>query len=320
MRVGSQRENGSSIIWANQLVVSDPDHERYGQHLSVDEVNELVKPSEDTLDLVHEWLLDNGIESFHLGYSPAKDWISVALPVSKVEQLLDTEYSTFEHEDGAQIVRTPSWSLPKHLHEHIETIQPTNSFFKAAPRRSNLRISSDWKGPSHNWGKTIPASYNPKNPTVAEVCNVSLVTPLCLRTLYGTYDYTPKAAGANRVGLCDYDQESNNRSDVHLFLEEYRPDAAAAAYEFDVVVIAGGNNQQTQENYTELEDGKDLEGNLDAETIIGITYPTPLIAFTTGGEPPYYPDDTSPTDTNEPYLTWVQFALTYPDIPQVIST
>lgn len=55
--------------------VSDPDHIRYGQHLSFDEVNDLVKPADKTLDSVHEWLSDNGV-SVH-EYSPAKD-VSIA--------------------------------------------------------------------------------------------------------------------------------------------------------------------------------------------------------------------------------------------------
>ncbi|KAA6407668.1 MAG: tripeptidyl peptidase [Lasallia pustulata] len=39
--------------------VSDPPHHRYGQHLTSAEVDELVKPSDDALELVHDWLLDN---------------------------------------------------------------------------------------------------------------------------------------------------------------------------------------------------------------------------------------------------------------------
>jgi tripeptidyl-peptidase I len=133
-------------------------------------------------------------------------------------------------------------------------------------------------------------------------------------------DYTPQSAGKNKVDLNDFLAESNNRSDVKLFLDQYRPEASAAAYEFKVEVIANGNNEQGQENATELANGKDLEGNLDAETILGIAWPTPLTAFTTGGELPFIVDLNTPTDTNEPYLTWQQYVLAQSDLPQVIST
>jgi tripeptidyl-peptidase-1 len=279
------------------------------------EVIELVKPTDDALDLVHDWLFEHGIEASDLSYSPAKDWIKVSLPVSEAESLLDTEYSIFEHEQGGQIVRTPEWSLPKHLHEHIDVIQPTTSFFRPIPMRSTVKTDLN----QGNWKPPKPIIY-PINATLSEVCNETAVSPLCLRTLYGTVDYKVQAAGKNRVGLNDFLGESNNRSDVHLFLEQYRPEAAAAAYQFEVVVIANGTNDQSQENSTLLEEGVQLEGNLDAETILGISWPTPLTAFTTGGLPPFIPDDNTPTDTNEPYLTWVNYVLSQPNPPQVIST
>ena len=306
---------GIDCLDTDTLAVSDPANVRYGQHLTEHEVNELVKPSEDALDLVHDWLYDHGIETSSLSYSPAKDWIKVSLPVSEVESLLDTKYSVFEHEEGGYIVRTPEWSLPQHLHEHVDVVQPTNSFFRAKAQRSTLKTNKNQSG----WKPSQPVTY-PSNATLSQVCNETAVTPLCLRTLYGTVDYKVQAAGKNQVGLNDFLGESNNRSDVKLFLESYRPEAVAAAYQFKVEVIANGTNNQNQLNETELEAGTELEGNLDAETILGISWPTPLTAFTTGGSPPFKPDDETPTDTNEPYLTWVQYVLSHPNPPQVIST
>lgn len=106
--------------------VSDPDHHRYGQHLSADEVSALVAPSEDSLSAVHEWLEDNNIRLDQVEYTAAKDWVVVALPVSEIEELLDTEYHVYENDAGSQIVRTTHYSLPKSLHSHIDVIQPTN--------------------------------------------------------------------------------------------------------------------------------------------------------------------------------------------------
>jgi tripeptidyl-peptidase-1 len=117
--------------------VSDPDHPRYGQHLAVKEVHDLVAPSEEALDLVHEWLLVSGVSK--LSYSPAKDWINIYIDVESAERLLDTEYSVYEHEEGGQLVRTPQWSLPKHLHDLIDTIQPTNSFMRSTPQSTDCK-------------------------------------------------------------------------------------------------------------------------------------------------------------------------------------
>lgn len=292
--------------------VSDPSHARYGKHLTEHDVRKLVQPAEDTDKLVRDWLSDNGIAGY--SYSGAKDWITVSLPVERIESLLNAEYSVYRHDDGSEVVRTPEWSLPRHLHEHIDTVQPSNSFFRSAPKATSM------KGFQPKTGNFKPQFY--ENPTVAAVCNVSAVTPLCLRTLYGTINYEPQVPGKNKVGLTDYLGEANNRSDVSIFLQQFRPEAVSAAYQFKIDVINGGDNQQTPDTPTQLASGKDLEGNLDAETILGIDWPTPLIAYTTGGSPPFKADNNTPTDTNEPYLTWLSYVLATSDsdLAQTIST
>lgn len=272
--------------------MSDPDHPRYGQHLTNEEVNELVKPSANGERLVHEWLQSEGIDCARLEYSPARDWIRLSLPVAEVERILDTEYSVFEHKDGDRVVRAPAWSLPAPLHEHIDTIQPTNSFFRPEGRGRTLKTVVPMSDSARMSVQQFPDAHAfAPDASVDQVCNASAVTTTCLRTLYGTINYKPQVPGKSQIGLTDFLMEANNRSDVRIFLSKFRPDAVTAADTFQVVVINGGDNQQTPDTPAQLAAGKDLEGNLDAETIIGIDYPIPLTAFTTGGMPPFKPDN-----------------------------
>ncbi|KAF2101176.1 subtilisin-like protein [Rhizodiscina lignyota] len=300
--------------------VSDPTHERYGQHLTADEVNELVKPTDYTLNSVLEWLLGAGIGAEKLSYTPAKDWIKVALPVDEVERLLDTDYSVYMHqEEGHYLVRTPKWSLPLHLHEHIEAIQPTNAFMRPESQGRTLKPIA----PEHASTAAFKAHYgSPSYPDVSKVCNASLVTPTCLRTLYGTINYKPQAAGKNKIALNNFLGEVQARSDVGKFLAQFRPDAKGAEDKFKNVIIADAAPDLEFLNTTQITAQTGLEGSLDAETIIGITYPTPLIAYSTGGSPPFVPDLATTTDTNEPYLVWVQYVLGLKDseLPQTVST
>jgi tripeptidyl-peptidase I len=165
-------------------IVSSPDHPRYGQHLSAEEVNQLVKPEDETLDQVHEWLLNHGISANQIQYSPAKDWMKVTLPIKSVEYLLDTNYSIFKHEDGSHLVRTLEWSLPRHLHAHIDTIQPTNSFFRIQPEGSAVKLTTVNSDLSLSQIKSLSPSDS-SNPTISQACNATAVTSLCLRKLYG---------------------------------------------------------------------------------------------------------------------------------------
>jgi tripeptidyl-peptidase I len=267
---------------------------------------------------VHAWLAENGIPKARCGYSAAKDWVNVKLNVADAEKLFDTEFSVFQHEDGTQLIRTLEWSIPASLHSHVSTIQPTNSFLRARPNAVHVRPYHIDSAGHFPWKSSPP----PPTGNVSAVCNATQITPTCLRTLYGTIDYKPKVPGLNRVGLNDFLGEINNRSDTSIFLKTYRPDAASAAYTFKQISVAGGTLQQTPENETQLEAGTGLEGNLDIQTILGISYPTPATAYSTGGSPPFIPDAGEDTDTNEPYVSWLQYVQSQPDflIPQVIST
>ena len=52
----------------------------------------MIRPKDEALKLVHEWLSDNGIDK--INHSPSKDWIEFHIPTEAVEQLLDTKYQS----------------------------------------------------------------------------------------------------------------------------------------------------------------------------------------------------------------------------------
>jgi tripeptidyl-peptidase-1 len=128
LQIGLKQQN-EGVIESHLLEISDPKHSRYGQHMSSAEIHEIVAPADQTVDLVNAWLAEHGITN--AVHSPGKDWVSIVVTIEKAEQLLQTKYSIFEHSrDGTTLSRTPEWSLPLHLHEHIDVVQPTNSFFR----------------------------------------------------------------------------------------------------------------------------------------------------------------------------------------------
>ncbi|KAF1941236.1 tripeptidyl-peptidase 1 precursor [Clathrospora elynae] len=292
--------------------ISDPDHARYGQHMSADEVDELVAPTSETHDLVHEWLRESGINTDDLGYNSAKDWVIVHLPIEKVESLLDTEYHNYKHKDGSIVARTTKWSLPRHLHAHIDAIQPTTSFFRG------IAQDATWVSEAAE----VPASYQtPKNTSISAVCNVTSVTPLCFQTLYNTKWYETKASKENSIGFTNYLGEIPIRPDTQKFLQKYRPEAVSQAYAFKQISIDNGPTQDGPLTYNQSTvKGISREANLDVQAISGISWKTPITSFSTGGQPPFIPDISTPENTNEPYLIWVNWLLTQKSIPKIISS
>lgn len=89
LRIGLPQPN-FHVLEKHLYEVSDPNHERYGAHLSNEEVDELVAPHQESIDLVNEWLQSHGIGENDLVRSRAKDWVTVKVPVSVVEKMLDT--------------------------------------------------------------------------------------------------------------------------------------------------------------------------------------------------------------------------------------
>ncbi|KAK2463896.1 hypothetical protein APHAL10511_004068 [Amanita phalloides] len=283
--------------------VSDPDHSRYGQHLSKAEVEKLVAPHSGSVTAVNGWLAAYGLGEPEISRSPAGDWIKIAIPISVAEAMLDTEYHVYQHEtDGGYLVRTPSYSLPKHLHEHIDIVQPTTMFGRFKPYMSN----AIWLGE----GNTV-SQYQ----TVTEAGSVdpscdNTITIKCLQQIYNATGYTPSAKG-NSIGITGYDGQYANLNDLQKFYADQRPDARGSSFKF--VSVKGGTNPQNPSQ-------AGIEANLDVQFAFGLSHPIPGTFYSTPGAPPFKPDDITTTDTNEPYTDWLDFVLASHDVPHVVST
>lgn len=326
LQIGLKQRN-EGLVERHLIEVSDPSHERYGQHLTAAEIADIVRPHDDSISQVHSWLMEHGVDD--IDYSPAKDWISIVVPIEKAEELLKTSYTKFEHRDGDSVSRAPEWSLPAHLHEHIEVVQPTTSFFKprgeAVAKNSGPVLDNQEEGTQSWWEHTGKHQYGEHHGKGGDVsdpsfCNVSFTTLDCLRTLYGTIDYKAKAVDKNSIGINNYLNETSRRDDAAQFLKAFRPEAAGAANDFEFEIINNGANYQGPNVSQVRESGIDVEGNLDAQLVLGISYPTKMKAYNTGGMPPFKPSISTPSNTNEPYLEFLNYALAQDDLPYVISS
>lgn len=221
-----QQSNIDAVI-GHLYEVSDPAHPRYGQHLSKEEVDELVAPTTETATAVNEWLQSHGINSSHCHTSTAGDWLRITLPISKVESMFNNRYHIFRHEKtGENVLRALNWSLPSHLHEHIDVAAPTTSFARARPMKATSFLDSN-----------IPIIETPEFSGLAvppASCNTA-ITPSCLRTLYNTANYTPTATNVNQIGIAGYLEEFANLADLKVWLWSF----FRAYVEFFLVDIYG---------------------------------------------------------------------------------
>jgi tripeptidyl-peptidase-1 len=89
LRIGLPQPN-FPVLEKHLYEISDPEHPRYGLHFSKEQVEELVAPHPGSLDAVNNWLATHGFGESNIVRSPAKDWISINIPVNLVEKMLDT--------------------------------------------------------------------------------------------------------------------------------------------------------------------------------------------------------------------------------------
>lgn len=149
------------------------------------------------------WLSSHGVDvKTEVSRNSAGDWISVRLPLSRVEMMLDTKYHIYRHKrSGEEIVRTTTYSLPRSLHSHIDLIQPTTMFDNMrnmhATFHEDLPITSD----IHSG---LPDVTGPNGQNISASCNTT-ITPTCLMQLYRTEGYVPQATQkGNRIGVTGY--------------------------------------------------------------------------------------------------------------------
>ncbi|TDL18411.1 tripeptidyl peptidase A [Rickenella mellea] len=297
-----------SILEEHLYDTSDPNHERYGQHLTKKEVEELVTPAEESIRVVDGWLAAYGFNQSDLSRSPARDWVKVRAPVRVVEEMLNTTYHHWTHDESRRTsVAALSYSVPHIISDHIELIQPTTMFSgtkarKTVFKRSNQQFHDDIVG---DLSRITLAS----GISVDASCNTT-ITVSCLKQLYNVTGYKP-SSGRNEIGVTGYIGEYADVLDLQLFNANQRPDAKNSTFRF--ISVHGGSDPQNSSL-------TGAEANLDVQFAFGLTFPTSSTFYSTAGGPPFAPDLRVPLNSNEPYMEWLDFMLSHPNPPQTIST
>jgi len=294
--------------------VSDPSHARYGQHLSKEEVEELVAPHPESVDVVDAWLSSFGLGESDSERSPAKDWVTLRVPVKLAETMLDTKYHVWTHESsGDTVVRTLTYGIPEDVFDHIELVQPTTMFARMKSHKTTFRFSPIQpavEGTPATTSSSGSPLVGPGGSQVDASCN-DVITLSCLQQLYNSVGVKGSGKDGNQIAVTAYLGQFANLADLKLFFEDQNPAAASSSFKFVSV-----NDGQNSQNVTLA----GVEANLDTQFAFGLTFPTPATFFSTAGMPPFIPDRKTDTDSNEPYTTWLDFVLAQKTLPQTIST
>ena len=136
------------------------------------------------------------------------------------------------------LIRTTHYSLPEHLHEHIELVQPTTYFGRPKAMTTNpvfnilnstLSILSSPPPPGNPPGNLM-------DPRLGTNCT-NITTVSCIQQLYQTSGYQPAAQSKNAIGITGYGGQFANMQDLQSFYEFEVPNAVNST--FQVVEVNG---------------------------------------------------------------------------------
>lgn len=203
--------------------VSDPSSPEYGQHWTMEEVNDLVAPSPQHVSQVLQWLRSHGVSTRDISSTPNSDMLRVRVSVAQAEAMLRTEYFEFAHRErkDVQIVRTLRYSVPDYLADAIDVVGPTVRF----PSQATVRAA---RGADFYAAEARKHAAEMKLPTPAAGAPLadcsSGTTPLCLRSLYSVNDYV--ATTSTSMAATGFLEQYISPTDLASFFTQF--DAANA--------------------------------------------------------------------------------------------
>ncbi|KAA1465920.1 family S53 protease [Dentipellis sp. KUC8613] len=282
-------QNDFATLEQKLYAVSTPGNAEYGHHPTKEEVEELVRPSPDSVSALDTWLSSHNLSS--QAYSLAGDVRSVSVTVKQANALLGAEYSTFvDQKSGVRAMRTLSYSIPNELKGHANVVYPTTSF--PAP------LAGPAKGPALS--KSAATDFDASNvATAPESCATSF-NPSCAQQMYGI-PTRPATQLSNRLGVIGLTSQWINDADLQMFLTKYRPDLPAST-SYQVVSISGGVNNQSVPGD---------EADLDAQYTIGLASGVPVEFLTVG--------KATGDSYDEPFTKMIDGLLNITDLPSVLS-
>lgn len=117
------KQNNLDVIETILLEVSTPNHEKFGKHLTREEVYHLTKNSEAEKE-VEKYLRENGAEI--VKKTPYGEYIVARGPISLWEKLFNSNFYLYEKiESGQRFVRAHEYSIDSQLDAHISTVLQT---------------------------------------------------------------------------------------------------------------------------------------------------------------------------------------------------
>merc|ERR1712050_487792 len=203
--------------------VSDPKHDLYGQHLTMDEITKLLGVPEARVNAVVSYFKESGASSVEV--APNRDIITVKMLGAAADKALNTKLGYFVHSvwDSVRIVRSSTtYYLPEVIDSHVELVGELLQFPRMALKNlTNLIPDAN----SASWPNSCSASG----------CN-GLVTPDVLAKRYKIPSPSDASVTGSSMAVAEFQGQYYRDDDLSKF-----SDACHRNVKVDKVI--GGDRQ-----------------------------------------------------------------------------
>eukprot|EP00127_Corallochytrium_limacisporum_P000034 Clim_evm13s2 gene=Clim_evmTU13s2 len=224
------------VVEKTLLEVSDPDSPKYQNWLSMAEVVDLVRPQQEHIDTVDEWL--KSVNTKSVTKSPAEDLIRVHMSVSEAQKTFNAKFNIYSHENRPEhrIIRTMDFTVPDHVGNSLTEV-------------SGLLLR----------GRPIKAKMSPRNDRRRQ--STQIITP---DVIHDEYNINHEASSAiNKQAIVSFTVGDENGNPDPQF---YSPDDLSL-FETTFGVIPHKIDFTMGQN---IGSQPGIEANLDVQYILGV--------------------------------------------------
>jgi len=183
--------------------VSNPRSNQYGKHWTMKEIHDFLKPNDNSIDVILNWIEYYGIDKTSIEYLTSnRDFIRVKTSIKVANEMLNTQYAYWVNDKGTKHMRVKDgYSVPATIADHLDFISPTLRF---PPRRHTGKIEVL------------------QSKTISNDMSMIYNTPSRLRSLYHMEDYINSAKYPGHFqSIASFLREWYTSHDIEKFWEYF---------------------------------------------------------------------------------------------------
>ena len=199
-------EQLEALFWA----VSDPSSPQYGQHVTIDQLTELIAPTNEAVASVTSFLSEHGATELSLTMN--RDFVRARASLAALERMFNVTFSTYRHRDAFEVpvrATVEAYSVPAEIAQHIDLV-------------------------SHITG--LPDVHLPRKAKFLAPGDLD-ITPSVIWARYNITGWTAKSS-SNSQAVAEFQAQFYSQTDLTTFFQKFVPNSKADT----VYKVVGPNN------------------------------------------------------------------------------